>query len=61
MGNWSLWTILSLIISIGALAVAWYFYGWVKNLPTANKRMDEVAALIRNGAFTFLKKEYLIL
>ena len=55
------WIYAALVISLVSFAVAGYFYQWVKKLPTANKRMDEVGKLIRDGAFTFLKREYRIL
>ena len=32
-----------------------------KKLPTANPKLDEVGALIREGAFTFLRREYRVL
>lgn len=55
------WIYAALVISLVSFAVAGYFYQWVKKLPTANKRMDEVGKLIRDGAFTFLKREYRVL
>ena len=56
-----LWIYLSLGVSLLSFLVAAYFYRWVKRLPTANPRLEEIGSLIRNGAFTFLKREYRIL
>ena len=51
------WAIASIVVSVAALAVAWYFYAWVKALPSASQRLDDLGLLIRNGAFTFIKRE----
>ena len=55
------WSCIALVISIASFVVAAYFYKWVKQLPVANARLEEVGKLIRDGAFTFLKREYRIL
>ena len=55
------WVYAALVISIASFVVAGYFYKWVKALPVANDRLKEVGGLIRDGAFTFLKREYRIL
>ena len=55
------WTIISLVISAAALCVAAYFYRWVQNLPVAEGNIIDIGTLIRNGAFTFLKREYRVL
>ena len=56
-----IWSCIALVISIASFVVAAYFYKWVKQLPVANARLEEVGKLIRDGAFTFLKREYRIL
>ena len=56
-----IWSCIALVISITSFVVAAYFYKWVKQLPVANARLEEVGKLIRDGAFTFLKREYRIL
>ncbi|MDD4796235.1 MAG: sodium-translocating pyrophosphatase [Eubacteriales bacterium] len=56
-----IWVYVALGISALSYVVAAYFYQWVKKLPTANSKLDEVGSLIRQGAFTFLKREYRIL
>ena len=51
----------SIFISILAFAVAWWLDGWVKKQPSSNAKIAEVGTLIRNGANTFLRKEYIVL
>lgn len=55
------WVYAALVVSLVSFFVAAYFYNWVKKLPTANPKLDEVGALIREGAFTFLRREYRVL
>ncbi|MBC8537219.1 sodium-translocating pyrophosphatase [Feifania hominis] len=56
-----IWVYLAIAVSILAFGVAAYFYQWVRRLPTANEKLEHVGALIREGAFTFLRREYRIL
>lgn len=51
----------SIVISLVAFVFALYLYRWVIKQPSNNKRIEEVGILIRNGANTFLKKEYIVL
>ncbi len=53
-----LWTILAIVVSLAALGVAAYFYRWVKALPVDGDGLERIGALIRRGAFTFMKREY---
>lgn len=55
------WVYAALAVSLVSFFVAAYFYNWVKKLSTANPKLDEVGALIREGAFTFLRREYRVL
>lgn len=55
------WSIVSIIVSFLAFAVAFWMYQWVSKLPTTNKEITRVGALIRNGAKTFLVREYKLL
>ena len=55
------WAIVSILVSILSFIVAAYFYYWVSKLPTGNKKLNSIGKLIRNGSFTFLKREYTIL
>jgi len=48
----------SIIISILAFGAAVWLYKWVVSQPSSNKKIAEVGKLIRNGANTFLAKEY---
>jgi len=51
----------SIIISLLSFGFAAWLYMWVKKLPQTNARITEIGGLIRNGANTFLKKEYIAL
>jgi K(+)-stimulated pyrophosphate-energized sodium pump len=55
------WPIFSIVISLLAFAVAAYFYRWVLKLPVAEGPLQGVGKLVRDGAFTFLKREYKVL
>lgn len=50
--------IAAIVISVLAFATALWMYRWVKTQPSSNERIREVGLLIRNGANTFLAKEY---
>ncbi|HBR32633.1 MAG TPA: sodium-translocating pyrophosphatase, partial [Clostridiales bacterium] len=54
----SFFEVASLIIALIAFGFAALLYNWVKKRPSSNERIAEVGKLIRNGANTFLKKEY---
>ncbi|MBQ1205931.1 MAG: sodium/proton-translocating pyrophosphatase, partial [Clostridia bacterium] len=51
----------SILIAAIAFVFAAYLYFWVKRQQQVNKRITEVAGLIRDGANTFMKREYKIL
>lgn len=51
----------SLVIALIAFSFAAWLYTWVKKRPSSNARIAEVGKLIRSGANTFLKKEYITL
>ena len=53
--------ILSFLASVIAFLFALYLYLWVKKERVENKRIDEVSALIAEGARTFMGREYRIL
>lgn len=55
------WAIISIIVSLLAFGVAYWLYSWVKSLPSSNEKIAHVGALIRNGANTFLAREYRLL
>lgn len=50
--------VVSIVISVLAFGTAFWLYRWVSKQPSSNKRIAEVGGLIRNGANTFLSKEY---
>jgi K(+)-stimulated pyrophosphate-energized sodium pump len=55
------WGVFAIIASLLALAAAGYFYWWIKNQPGGSKVLEDIGALIRCGAETFLKREYRVL
>lgn len=59
--NQTAFEILSIVISAAAFAFAAWLYQWVRKQPSSNKKIAEVGDLIRNGAATFLRKEYKVL
>ncbi len=52
---------LSFLTAAVAFAFAAYLYLWVRKQKTVNKRIMEVSALIREGANTFMNREYKVL
>ncbi len=52
---------LSFLTAIIAFAFAAYLYLWVKKQQTVNKTIIEVSELIKQGANTFMRREYKIL
>ncbi|MBR5236360.1 MAG: sodium-translocating pyrophosphatase [Clostridia bacterium] len=52
---------LSILTSAVAFAFAAYLYLWVKKQGTVNEKIIEVSALIKQGANTFMRREYKIL
>ena len=44
-----------------AFAFAAYLYLWVKKQKTVNKKIEEVSQLIKEGANTFMRREYAVL
>lgn len=53
--------ILSISVSVMAFLVALYFFFWVKKQPSSNETIAKISKYIRRGAYTFLKREYLLL
>ena len=52
---------LSFLTAVLAFAFAVYLYLWVKKQKTVNATIAEVSALIKEGANTFMRREYKIL
>lgn len=53
--------ILALVVSAASFVVAFVFFRWIKKQPSENAEIQRVGKLIKRGARTFLKKEYLVL
>jgi K(+)-stimulated pyrophosphate-energized sodium pump len=61
MGN-ELWAyLIAIAVSLIAIGVAIWMALWVKKLESRNGKIAYVANLIKRGANTFLKREYMIL
>lgn len=59
--NLNLFYGLSFLTAVLAFAFAAYLYVWVKKQRTVNKRIIEVSGLIKEGAKTFMSREYKVL
>ncbi|NLC78506.1 MAG: sodium-translocating pyrophosphatase, partial [Ruminococcaceae bacterium] len=53
--------IASILISLIAFAFAAWLFLWVKRQPSDNEKIAKAGLLIKNGARTFLRKEYIVL
>ena len=56
--NVGFFQVVSIVISILSFGAAVWLYKWVVSQPSSNKKIAEIGKLIRNGANTFLAKEY---
>lgn len=59
--NLTFFQVVSIVISFLAFGTAVWLYKWVASQPSSNPRIAEIGKLIRNGANTFLAKEYKVL
>ena len=59
--NLSLMYVISLFSVLIAFAFAAYLFLWVRRQKSTNARINEVATLIKEGANTFMRKEYRVL
>jgi len=59
--NLTLAIIFSIIISLSAFLLAGWLYLWVKKQDSSNPKIENISELIKSGANTFLRKEYIIL
>ena len=55
------WQAAAVVVSALAFIVAYRFYRWVFALPQENARITSVGGLIKNGADTFMRREYGVL
>ncbi|MDR0841737.1 MAG: sodium-translocating pyrophosphatase [Christensenellaceae bacterium] len=53
--------IISILIALIAFAYAAWLFAWVKRQPSDNAKIAKIGLLIRQGARTFLRKEYAVL
>ena len=53
--------VISIVVSILAFIFAGWLYRWIVRQPSDNKKVAEVGGFIRQGANTFLRKEYKVL
>jgi len=51
----------SFFVVVISFLFAAYLYFWVKNQETTNKKVQKIGSLIRDGANTFMSKEYKVL
>ncbi|HEY8419330.1 MAG TPA: sodium-translocating pyrophosphatase [Clostridia bacterium] len=56
-----LFIVAGIVVSLLAFVFVTWFYLWIKKQPSDNPTIAEMGKHIRNGAMTFLKKEYIIL
>ena len=56
--NLTFFYVASIVVSVLAFGTALWLYRWVAKQPSSNARVAEVGKLIKNGANTFLAKEY---
>lgn len=55
------WSVVAILVSVLALGVAAWLYTWVKSQKSSNPEIEKIGVLIRNGANTFLTREYKLL
>jgi len=53
--DWALW------LGLGGLAIALALFAYVRNQPSGNELMTELAESIQSGAMAFLRREYSVL
>ena len=51
----------TIFVTVIALAIAYYFYKWIKIIKVENPQVLMISNLIAKGSETFLRKEYTIL
>jgi len=51
----------AILVSLASFGLAAWMYFWVKSQPSSNKRIAEIGNYIKEGANTFLKREYMLL
>jgi len=59
--SFDIFILIALIVAALAFLFAAWLFLWVKKQPSENKRIAEVGKLIKDGANTFMRKEYIML
>ncbi|MGI5877932.1 MAG: sodium-translocating pyrophosphatase [Christensenellales bacterium] len=59
--RFDLFILIGIGVSLLSFVFALWLYRWVKSRPSSNERVAQLGKLIRNGANTFLRKEYIVL
>lgn len=59
--NKMIFYILAITVSLISFVVAFVFFKWINKQPSENAEILRVGKLIKNGARTFLKREYAVL
>ena len=59
--TFDMFIIISIAVAILAFLFAVWLFLWVRKQPSKNARIAEIGGLIREGASTFLRKEYIML
>ncbi len=53
--------VIAIVTSLLSFCLAAWLFGWVKEQPSSNEQIKKVSGYIRQGAATFLNKEYRVL
>jgi len=56
-----LFIVIAIVVSVLAFLFAAWLFMWVRKRPSENTRIAEIGAFIKEGANTFLRKEYIVL
>ncbi|MCL2079697.1 MAG: sodium-translocating pyrophosphatase [Oscillospiraceae bacterium] len=61
MNPLDLYSYISIAVSLLTFAFVAWLFAWIKKQPSENEKIATVGKLIRDGAHTFLRKEYIML
>ncbi|NLG37558.1 MAG: sodium-translocating pyrophosphatase [Clostridiales bacterium] len=59
--RFDLFILIGIGVSLLSFVFALWLNHWVKSRPSSNERIAQIGKLIRNGANTFIRKEYIVL
>ncbi|MCL2833777.1 MAG: sodium/proton-translocating pyrophosphatase, partial [Treponema sp.] len=57
----NMFILIAIVVSLLSFLFAVWLYMWVKKQPSKNTKIAEIGKLIKQGAYTFLQKEYTML